>query len=88
MNENPANTLSPRETRAVRDALHNAAIVGVYQTRQARHLPDETPSSLVIEAVRGALDDAGLTIGDVDGFIIAAGLQKTLETVAYQAGAQ
>jgi acetyl-CoA acetyltransferase len=44
-----------------------AAVVGVYNTRQARKLDGETPASLLHDAVRGALDDAGLTTDDVDG---------------------
>jgi acetyl-CoA acetyltransferase len=49
-----------------------AAIVGVYNTRQARKLAGETERSLTIEAVSGALADAGLTLGDVDG--LSAGI--------------
>lgn len=44
-----------------------AAIVGVYLTRQARSLPGRTSHDLVIEAVKGAIADAGLTPRDVDG---------------------
>jgi len=43
-----------------------AAIVGVYTMAQSR-LPDRTSFSLQLEAIKGALDDAGLTIKDVDG---------------------
>jgi len=43
-----------------------AAIVGVYLTKQAFRI-DRTSTSLEIEAVKGALDDAGLKITDVDG---------------------
>jgi acetyl-CoA acetyltransferase len=49
----------------------DVAIVGVYNTRQARTLPGETAHSLIVEATLGALADAGLTIDDVDG--ISAG---------------
>ena len=45
----------------------DVAIVGVYNTKQARSLPGETIRSLTTEAVLGALDDAGLGIDDVDG---------------------
>ena len=44
-----------------------AAIVGVYLTEQARKLEGRTSIDLEIEAVRGALDDAGLSVKDVDG---------------------
>ncbi len=47
-----------------------ATIVGVYQTRQARTLPGRTSQDLVIEAVKGAVADAGLTPRDVDGAAI------------------
>ena len=36
-----------------------AAIVGVYNTKQARML-EGTPWTLALEAMQGALDDAGL----------------------------
>jgi acetyl-CoA acetyltransferase len=45
-----------------------AAIVGVYTTPQARVL-DRTSISLQLEAMKGALADAGLTMADVDGLI-------------------
>ena len=43
-----------------------AAVVGVYTSEQARVL-DRTSDSLQLEAVKGALQDAGLTAADVDG---------------------
>jgi acetyl-CoA acetyltransferase len=42
------------------------AIVGVYQTRQARRINRPT-IELLLEALRGALDDARLTKNDIDG---------------------
>jgi acetyl-CoA acetyltransferase len=48
-----------------------AAIVGVHNTRQARRLEGCTSHSLALEAMAGALDNAGLTLADVDG--ISAG---------------
>ena len=47
-----------------------ATIVGVYQTKQARTLPGRTSQDIVIEAVKGAIADAGLTPRDVDGAAI------------------
>ena len=47
---------------------NKAAIVGVYTTKQARSL-DRTSVSLQIEALKGALDDAGLDYKDVDGIV-------------------
>lgn len=52
-----------------------AAIVGVYNTRQGRRLDGETSRSLAIEAVCGALSDAGLSLQSVDG--ISAGELST-----------
>lgn len=43
------------------------AVVGVYETEQARRLPDRTAMGLLLEAARGALDDAGLSKDDIDG---------------------
>jgi acetyl-CoA C-acetyltransferase len=43
-----------------------AAIVGVYTTEQARYI-SRSGFELEIEAIRGALEDAGLGLNDVDG---------------------
>ena len=43
------------------------AIVGAYNTRQARKLDGTTEADLVLDAVRGTLAAAGLRPGDVDG---------------------
>jgi acetyl-CoA C-acetyltransferase len=54
------------------------AITGVYTTKQGRRL-GRTGPSLKVEAIRGALDDAGLTVADVDGIVpIEAGIQGGL----------
>lgn len=45
-------------------------IVGVYLTQQARTLPGRTSQDLLIEAVKGAIADAGLKPRDVDGAAI------------------
>lgn len=47
-----------------------AAIVGVYTTEQAKSM-QRSSFSLQLEAIRGALTDAGLTINDVDGLCTA-----------------
>jgi acetyl-CoA acetyltransferase len=54
-----------------------AAIVGVHNTRQGRRLEGETSRGLALQAVRGALADAGLSLDDVDG-ISAGPLSTTL----------
>jgi acetyl-CoA acetyltransferase len=47
------------------------AIVGAYESPR-RKAPGMHPFALHAECVRGALEDAGLEIGDVDGFATAA----------------
>jgi acetyl-CoA acetyltransferase len=49
-----------------------AAIVGVYNTVQARRIEGRTTRSLALESIKGALADAGLALADIDG--INAGL--------------
>jgi acetyl-CoA acetyltransferase len=39
----------------------------VHNTRQGRRLDGETSRGLALKAIQGALDDAGLTLDDVDG---------------------
>ena len=50
-----------------------AAIVGVYES-PTRKAPGVHPYALHAEAIRGALSDAGLELGDVDGFCTAASM--------------
>ncbi|MGO8769543.1 MAG: thiolase family protein [Mycobacterium sp.] len=52
-----------------------AAIVGVHNTRQGRRLDAETSRGLALQAIQGALADAGLSLADVDG--ISAGAIST-----------
>lgn len=44
-----------------------ATVAGLYVTKQARRLEGREPLELMMEAVKGALDDAGLAPEDVDG---------------------
>jgi acetyl-CoA acetyltransferase len=46
--------------------LHGIAIVGAYNTKQARKL-DATETDLLLDAMRGAVRSAGLSLADVDG---------------------
>jgi len=46
---------------------HNVAIVAVHNTRQARTLEDHTSVSIALEAVAGALAEAGVPADAVDG---------------------
>jgi acetyl-CoA C-acetyltransferase len=49
-----------------------AAVVGAYESPR-RRATGVHPFEIHAECVRGALDDAGLTLADVDGFCTAAG---------------
>ncbi|MBW2359319.1 MAG: thiolase family protein [Deltaproteobacteria bacterium] len=51
--------------------FRGVAIVGAYDTRQARQLPGMTEAELVLDAVRGTLDAAGLAPTDVDGLNVS-----------------
>ena len=50
-----------------RNPLHEVAIVGAYNTRQALKLDGETDLSIIHDAVQGVLGMAGLSTKDVDG---------------------
>jgi acetyl-CoA acetyltransferase len=45
------------------------AIVGAYNTAQARHLPDHDSATIALDGALGALEDAGLARGDVDASV-------------------
>jgi len=51
--------------------FRDVVVAGVFNTEQARSLPDHTSASITIEAIRGALADAGLTLDQVDGLSAA-----------------
>ena len=53
--------------------LHRVAIVGVYNTKQARVLEGETTDTILLKAALGAIADAGLTPKDIDGVATANG---------------
>ena len=50
-----------------KNPLHDIAIVATYNTQQARRLDGETDMSLIIEAIRGVIDEVGITARDIDG---------------------
>ncbi len=60
-----------------------AAIVGVYTTKQGK-LPDRSSFSLQLEAIKGAVDDAGLTLADVDGLLPMSLTDHLAGTPAHQ----
>lgn len=49
--------------------MDRAAIVGLAQTRYERRKKDRIFADLVFDVTRGALEDAGLTIGDIDNVV-------------------
>jgi acetyl-CoA acetyltransferase len=49
--------------------FHGVAIAGVYNTVQARQLPDHDSASISMVGALGALRDAGLSPHDVDGVV-------------------
>ncbi len=69
------------EANTIRD---NAAIVGVGQTEYTRN-SGRDELDMACEAIRNAVDDAGLTMADIDGleaftlpaFIVAVGYERT-----------
>jgi acetyl-CoA C-acetyltransferase len=53
-----------------KNGLSAAVVAGVYE-HPTRWAPDKTQFQIHAESARGALEDAGLTIADVDGFFTA-----------------
>ncbi len=49
--------------------MEKTAIVGIGMTKQERRKEAETVADMVFEAVTGALDDAGMTIEDIDNVV-------------------
>jgi acetyl-CoA acetyltransferase len=52
-----------------RHPYQDVAIAGIYNTRQARRLPDQTMHSLLVESVFGACSDAGVDVGSIDALV-------------------
>lgn len=63
-------------------------IVGAFNTPQARVLEGQTSTTITLAAVKGALDQAGLMVGDVDGLNVLPGLdyQNGTRSFAYALG--
>lgn len=53
--------------------LHGVSIVGMHNTVQARTLAGETSGSITLAAVLGALEDAEISLRDVDGLNVTRG---------------
>lgn len=55
--------------------MHDVAIAGVYNTKQSRSLSEQgwSTETLVLDALHGTLNDAGLTVKDIDGIMGGGG---------------
>jgi len=60
----------------MRNPYKGVAVVGTHNTKQAKKLEGVTESELVLEAMRGALADAGLQPRDVDGFNVSTWVSR------------
>jgi acetyl-CoA acetyltransferase len=60
---------------ARRNPLHDVAIVGAYNTRQARVL-EQNETDVLLDAMRGALRSAGLGFADVDGVNVTSSVRR------------
>lgn len=60
---------------AASNPLHGVAVVGAYNTRQARRI-DVSETELLIDAMRGALASAGMTFADVDGVNVTSSVRR------------
>jgi len=61
----------------IRNPLHDVAIVGAYNTRQAKLLNDVREIDLLLDAVRGALESTrGLSLDDVDGLNLRSSVAR------------
>ena len=58
-----------------RTPLHDVAVVGAYNTRQAKKL-DATEIDVLLDAVHGAVASAGMSIDQVDGFNVTSTMQR------------
>jgi acetyl-CoA acetyltransferase len=58
-----------------RNPLHEVAIVGAYNTRQARVL-EQPETAVLVDAMRGALRSAGLSFADVDGINVTSSVRR------------
>jgi acetyl-CoA acetyltransferase len=74
----------PHSGQQVSQLNRKAVVAGIHNTRQARRLDGETSRSLVVEATKAALADAGLTLADVDG--VSAGAESASLIYDFQLG--
>lgn len=67
-----------------RNPLHDVVIAGAYNTRQARRLEGEDSLSITMDALQGALADAGIGVADLDGLSVNSG--ATSRELGYMCG--
>ncbi len=58
-----------------RSPLHDVAIVGAYNTKQAKVI-DVPEMDLLLDAMRGAVQSAGLNFTDIDGFNVTSSVKR------------
>jgi len=58
-----------------RNPLHGVAIVGAYDTRQARVI-EQSETDVLLDAMRGAVASAGLRLADVDGVNVTSSVRR------------
>ncbi|MFK7896259.1 MAG: thiolase family protein [Myxococcota bacterium] len=68
----------------MKNPFQGVAIVGAYNTVQGKQLPDWTESSLLLDAIRGALRDAHLKPEDVDGLNVSSWVAQMNSRTAAQ----
>jgi acetyl-CoA acetyltransferase len=56
--------------------LHQVAIVGAYNTKQARQIDDLSEPELVVDAAKGALASAGMSFEEVDGYSVRSSVWR------------
>jgi acetyl-CoA acetyltransferase len=64
--------------------FRDVVVAGVYNTRQARRLDEETSRSVTFQAIDGVLADAGLTLADIDGINITSGVAYPVAAPDYR----
>ena len=62
---------------SLKDLRGKIAIVGASESDEMGKLPDKSVLTLHSEAIRNAIDDAGLSLSDVDGLFVAGGSTET-----------
>ena len=57
--------------------LHDVAIAGVYNTKQARILEGYTSPTITLEAIRGVIEESGIDGAEIDGVSVGGGVLNT-----------